>query len=141
MYDLLYARDVSDASKHAISTMPSSIKATNFRRIHLPVNNIAWCDALLAKRFLEEGATDIEGYKALETSFNHQHRGQQHLSRFMRPMCQVIYRTDAEAAESNATPVVMVEEPGRLSTVPGTPIKGKSKDHAPPRSQPTAESM
>ncbi|KAF2212204.1 hypothetical protein CERZMDRAFT_59120 [Cercospora zeae-maydis SCOH1-5] len=127
VYELLYARDVKDATKHSISTLPSNIKATHFRWIHLPVNNIAWCDALLTKRFIEEGATDVEGYKSLETAFNHQHRGQQHHSRFMRPMCQIVHRTEADLEELGP-PAVIVEEPGSLSPIPGTPTKSKSGD-------------
>jgi Mg2+ and Co2+ transporter CorA len=72
--------------------MPTQIKATRLRWIHLPANNIAWCDALLTKRFLEEGAIDVEGYKAMEASFGQQHRGQKQHSRFMRPMCSAVHR-------------------------------------------------
>ncbi|SMR52340.1 unnamed protein product [Zymoseptoria tritici ST99CH_1E4] len=138
VHKLLYARDPRDPTKHAISTMPKNVKATNFRWIHLPVNNIAWCEALLTKRFIEEGATDIEGYKALETSFNHQHRGQMHHSRFMRPMCQVIHRTSAEPeektlSEQSGHPAIIVEEPTALPGSRGTPTNatenGTTKKH------------
>lgn len=124
VYELLYARDVKDASKHLISTMPQNVKGTKFRWIHLPANNIAWSEALLTKCFLEEGATDIEGYKALESSFNHQHRGQKHHSRFMRPMCSVVHRTVPQSNGSE-TPAVIVEEPDKLSASPGTSSKSK----------------
>lgn len=121
VFELLYARDPQDRTKHSISTLPKNVKATNFRWIHLPANNIAWCDALLTKRFIEEGGTDIDGYKALATSFNHQHRGQQHHSRFMRPMCQAVQRVTADFEESGSErldpPVVLVTEPATLSTV------------------------
>jgi Mg2+ and Co2+ transporter CorA len=49
---------------------------------------MAWVEALLTKAFIEEGASDVEGFKALEKSFSHQHRGQQMHSHFMRPLCQ-----------------------------------------------------
>lgn len=49
---------------------------------------MAWVEALLTKSFIEEGAGDVEGFKALERSFSHQHRGQQVHSHFMRPLCQ-----------------------------------------------------
>ena len=127
VYELLYARDIKDATKHSISTLPANTKATQFRWIHLPANNISWCDALLTKRFIEEGATDVEGYKSLESAFNHQHRGQQHHSRFMRPMCQIVQRLEAEL-EEHPPPAVIVEEPGSLSPIPGTPTKHKSSD-------------
>ncbi|KAF2160134.1 hypothetical protein M409DRAFT_70659 [Zasmidium cellare ATCC 36951] len=118
VFELLYARDPLDQTKHSISTLPKNIKATNFRWIHLPANNIAWCDALLTKRFIEEGGTDIDGYKALATSFNHQHRGQQHHSRFMRPMCQAVQRATADFEDSGSdAPVVLVTEPAALETV------------------------
>lgn len=118
VFELLYARDPHDRTKHSISTLPKNVKATNFRWIHLPANNIAWCDALLTKRFIEEGGTDIDGYKALATSFNHQHRGQQHHSRFMRPMCQAVQRATADFEENRSdAPVVLVTEQAALSTV------------------------
>ncbi|KXT03866.1 hypothetical protein AC578_8935 [Pseudocercospora eumusae] len=128
VYELLYARDVKDATRHLISTVPKNVKSTKFRWIHLPANNIAWSEALLTKRFLEEGATDIEGYKALESSFSHQHRGQKHHSRFMRPMCQVVQRTTPEVDESG-TPAVIVEEPDRLSALPGNLSKAKQNEN------------
>ena len=49
---------------------------------------MAWVEALLTKLFVEEGASDIDGFKALERSFSHQHRGRQSHSHFMRPLCQ-----------------------------------------------------
>lgn len=49
---------------------------------------MAWIEALLTKLFIEEGGSDVEGFKALERSFSHQHRGQQSHSHFMRPLCQ-----------------------------------------------------
>lgn len=120
VYDLLYARDPRDSTKHAISTLPQNSKATNYRWIHLPANNIQWAEALLTKRFLEEGAIDIEGFKALETSFSHQHRGQLHHSRFMRPMVQVAQRSPAEPEETKPGqlqhPAVIVEEPVALKS-------------------------
>lgn len=125
VYELLYARSAKDPSKHLISTLPEMTKATQFRWIHLPANNLTWCDALLTKRFIEQGATDVEGYKALASAFNHQHRGQQHHSRFMRPMCQVVQRLEADLEESGP-PAVVVEEPASLSPFPGTPTRNKS---------------
>lgn len=123
--ELLYARDKRDPTKHAISTLPQKTKATRFRWIHLPANNIQWAEALLTKRFLEEGAVDVEGFKALETSFNHQHRGQLHHSRFMRPMVQVVHRTPSEPEESKAEnleyPKVIVEEPIPFALASGSP--------------------
>jgi Mg2+ and Co2+ transporter CorA len=89
--------------------MPKQIKATRLRWIHLPANNIAWCDALLTKRFLEEGAIDVEGYKAMEASFSQQHRGQKQHSRFMRPMCSTVHRQadvdDSIILENGSKPV------------------------------------
>jgi len=88
IYELLYSRDTVNERKPAVSILPTDAKATNFRWIHLPANNMAWVEALLTKAFIEEGASDVEGFKALERSFSHQHRGQQTHSHFMRPLCQ-----------------------------------------------------
>lgn len=88
VYELLYGRDTLNPRKPAVSILPKESKATKFRWIHLPANNMAWIEALLTKAFIEEGASDVEGFKALERSFSHQHRGQQIHSHFMRPLCQ-----------------------------------------------------
>ncbi|CRG89394.1 hypothetical protein PISL3812_06430 [Talaromyces islandicus] len=88
VYELLYGRDPKNPRKQAIATLPTNVKATNFRWIHLPANNMAWVEALMTKSFIEEGAGDVEGFKGLEKSFNHQHRGQRPHSHFMRPLCQ-----------------------------------------------------
>ena len=109
IYDLLYARDPKDSSKPLISTLTKNVKASNFRWIHLPVNNISWCDALLTKRFIEEEAEDVNGYKAIEASFNHQHRGQQYHARFMRPICHIVHKTQEEEKPPE-TPIVVIHE-------------------------------
>lgn len=134
IYDVLYAKDPRDSGKHAVSTLAKNVKGAGFRWIHLPANNIAWCDALLTKRFIEEGASDVEGYKALESSFNHQHRGQQHHSRFMRPMCQVVHRASdgveiVSPTEKAGPPAVLLKDAHLLTAVPETisetPTKAK----------------
>lgn len=88
IFELLYGRDPVNPRKPAMNILPKDSKATAFRWIHLPANNMAWVEALLTKAFIEEGASDVEGFKALERSFSHQHRGPQIHSHFMRPMCQ-----------------------------------------------------
>lgn len=88
IYELLYGKDTLNTRRPAVNILPKDLKATRFRWIHLPANNMAWVEALLTKAFIEEGASDVEGFKALERSFGHQHSGQQIHSHFMRPMCQ-----------------------------------------------------
>ena len=84
---MLYSHDKVNTRKPAFTILPND-NATIFRWIHLPANNMAWVEALLTKLFIEEGTSDIDGFKALERSFSHQHRGQQSHSHFMRPLCQ-----------------------------------------------------
>ncbi|KAJ5767325.1 uncharacterized protein N7511_004941 [Penicillium nucicola] len=93
VFDLLYGRDRENPRKQAVSTIPTDSRATDFRWIHLPANNMAWVEALLTKSFIEEGAHDVDGFKGLEKSFNYQHRGQRTHSHFMRPLCQNTPRT------------------------------------------------
>jgi ankyrin repeat protein len=87
VFEILYGRDNLNSRKPLHNVLPTD-KATRFRWIHLPANNMAWVEALLTKAFIEQGANDVEGFKALERSFNNQHRGQQSHSHFMRPLCQ-----------------------------------------------------
>lgn len=101
VYELLYGRDVINPRKPAVTILPNDSKATSFRWIHLPANNMAWVEALLTKAFIEEGATDVEGFKALERSFSHQHRGQQIHSHYMRPLCQSTPRAPKQHDDSD----------------------------------------
>ncbi|KAH7122661.1 hypothetical protein B0J11DRAFT_345204 [Dendryphion nanum] len=100
VYELLYANDPVNPRKPAVPILPTDSKATDFRWIHLPANNMTWVEALLTKAFIEEGANDVNGFKALERSFNHQHRGQQIHSHFMRPLCQITPRAPRNSEES-----------------------------------------
>jgi ankyrin repeat protein/Mg2+ and Co2+ transporter CorA len=93
VYDLLYGKDKENPRKQAFTTLPVDSRATDFRWIHLPANNMAWVEALLTKSFIEEGAHDVDGFKGLEKSFSYQHRGQRTHSHFMRPLCQNTPRT------------------------------------------------
>ncbi|KAI4624869.1 uncharacterized protein J4E87_005350 [Alternaria ethzedia] len=101
VFELLYGRDPINPRKPAVAILPKESKATTFRWIHLPANNMAWVEALLTKAFIEEGASDVEGFKALERSFSHQHRGQQIHSHFMRPLCQSTPRAPKQHDDSD----------------------------------------
>lgn len=128
VYELLYGRDLVNTQKPAITVLPKHNKSTNFRWIHLPANNMTWVEALLTKAFIEEGAGDVESFKALERSFSHQHRGKQTHSHFMRPICQSTPRTprlpEDELPESPAE-----QGPPRI-VISETP---HPKDEAPPK--------
>ena len=65
---------------------------------------MAWVEPLLTKLFLEEETADVEGFKALERSFSHQHRGQQSHSHFMRPLCQSTPRAVRQPIDDAAPP-------------------------------------
>ena len=93
---------------------------------------MAWVEALLTKAFIEEGANDVEGFKALERSFNNQHRGQQSHSHFMRPLCQSTARAaklaeaiPAETTQDPGPPTIVInggsESPGNPKTPSRTP--------------------
>lgn len=88
VFNLLYGKDPQNPHKQAFSTQPDQDRATDFRWIHLPANNMSWVESLITKSFIEEGAHDVEGFKGLERSFNYQHHGKKVHSHFMRPLCQ-----------------------------------------------------
>jgi ankyrin repeat protein/Mg2+ and Co2+ transporter CorA len=126
VYELLYGRDPKDSTKHAISTLPGNVKATRFRWIHLPANNMVWVEELLTKIFIEEGAGDVEGFKALEKSFSHQHRGQRIHSHFMRPLSQSTPRAprqDEDDETEQMTPSIVVNGATKEDKVPETPVR------------------
>ncbi|PBP25883.1 ankyrin repeat and protein kinase domain containing protein 1 [Diplocarpon rosae] len=104
VYELLYGRDPVNSRKPKMTILPKEDKASHFRWIHLPANNMAWIEVLITKMFIEEGSSDVEGFKALERSFSHQHRGQQSHSHFMRPLCQSSTRA-ARVLSNHRAPV------------------------------------
>jgi Mg2+ and Co2+ transporter CorA len=108
-----------------MTVLPSD-KASKFRWIHLPANNIAWVEALLTKLFLEEETVDVEGFKALERSFSHQHRGQQSHSYFMRPLCQSTPRAPRKAKET-VDPHTEQEKGQPIIVINGGPEYGSSE--------------
>ncbi|KAF7595629.1 hypothetical protein BBP40_005377 [Aspergillus hancockii] len=123
VFNLLYGRDPENPHKQAFTTVPTDSKATDFRWIHLPANNMAWVEALLTKNFIEEGAYDIESFKGLEKSFHYQHRGQRTHSHFMRPMCQCTHRAlprrEEESSEEKVEHMVpQIVLNGRLQETP-----------------------
>lgn len=88
VFDVLYGWDDS-REKPAVTTLVRNIPAKPaFRWIHLPTNNIAWVETLLTKYFIENSASDVDGFKALEKLLGQQHRGPTVHSFFMRPQCQ-----------------------------------------------------
>ncbi|PVI03980.1 hypothetical protein DM02DRAFT_208294 [Periconia macrospinosa] len=52
-------------------------------------------------RFRSEGASDVPGFMALESSMRHQHRGRQIHSHYMRPLCQTTPRAPRTQDESD----------------------------------------
>lgn len=130
VFDLLYAKDPTNPQKQAVSTLPDDSKVTSFRWIHLPANNMAWVEALLTKVFIEEGASDVEGFKGLEKSFNNLHRGQRTHSQFMRPLCQSTPRGPRVREErepgrqgENGLPSIIINGKSTEAKTPETPAK------------------
>ncbi|KAJ5162637.1 Mg2+ transporter protein CorA-like/Zinc transport protein ZntB [Penicillium coprophilum] len=130
VFNLLYGRDRENPRKQAVTTVPADSRATDFRWIHLPANNMAWVEALLTKSFIEEGAHDVDGFKGLEKSFNYQHRGQRTHSHFMRPLCQNTPRTMLRRYEEETS-----EEPasdqGQAKAMDGNARKQKGTGSKP----------
>lgn len=101
VFDLLYGWD-EKMDKPLVSTLVRNIPAKpTFRWIHLPANNMAWVEALLTKQFVENSASDVQGFKALEKSFSQLHRGPTVHSHFMRPLCQRMQPTTRDPPNSD----------------------------------------
>ncbi|EED21298.1 ankyrin repeat protein [Talaromyces stipitatus ATCC 10500] len=140
VYELLYGRDAKNSRKQAVTTLPANVKASEFRWIHLPANNMAWVEALMTKSFIEEGASDVEGFKGLEKSFGHQHRGQRPHSHFMRPLCQSTPRSlrgkdepekeeeSQSIPEKSALPQVVINGPVVTKTPEWSPAPLKKRE-------------
>ena len=102
VYDLLYT-DPAGASKTTSSTVCEPEGSTVFRWIHLPANNVSWCQDLLTRRFVQEGAEDGQSFKTLQRSFLHQHGGSKWHSNYMRPGCQALPRSKKAVSPAQGT--------------------------------------
>ncbi|KAI4209658.1 MAG: hypothetical protein LQ351_007412 [Letrouitia transgressa] len=94
VFDILYGQD-EKGQKPLVTTLVKNIPAKPiFRWIHLPANNMTWVDTLITKYFIENGASDVDGFKTLEKSFGQCHKGPRTHSHFMRPLCQRMAPTE-----------------------------------------------
>ena len=101
VFDLLYGFD-QQRQKPLVTTLVRNIPARPiFRWIHLPTNNLAWVETLITKHFIENSASDVEGFKALEKILAQQHRGPTVHSFFMRPLCQRMRPTGKDVPSSS----------------------------------------
>lgn len=101
VYDLLYGLD-EKTGQATVPVLTKNIKwQPQFRWIHLPSNNIAWIEDLLAKSFIEGGHRDVEGFKALGKCFEQEHRGPLAHANFMRPYCHHVPSRRAEKEDSS----------------------------------------
>ena len=117
IFDLLYGWD-EKVDKPLISTLVRNIPARpTFRWIHLPANNMAWVEALLTKQFVENSASDVQGFKALEKSFSQLHRGPTVHSHFMRPLCQRMQPTARDPPGSDLSESA-TEKSGNEAEIP-----------------------
>lgn len=101
VFDLLYGWSEKE-DKPTVPVLTKNIKwKPQFRWIHLPANNIAWIETLLAKSFIEGGYRDVEGFKALGKCFDQEHRGPLAHANFMRTYCHRVPSSRADADDSS----------------------------------------
>ncbi|KAI0458169.1 hypothetical protein F5B21DRAFT_42685 [Xylaria acuta] len=118
VYDLLYGWN-NELDKPRVSTLTKNLHyKPDFRWIHLPANNIAWVETLLAKSFIEAGHRDIESFKALEKCFDQEHKGPFAHAHFMRTFCHRIPspRRDGPDKKEENLLTTLSEDPSELST-------------------------
>ncbi|KLU91340.1 ankyrin repeat and protein kinase domain-containing protein 1, partial [Magnaporthiopsis poae ATCC 64411] len=110
VYEVLYGDKVPTITKH-IKYEPS------FRWIHLPANNLAWVETLIAKHFVESGHRDIEAYKSLERCFDQEHCGPLAHDNFMRLFSQRIPASQRLRPDKDEKPLTaLAEESSEMST-------------------------
>ena len=131
VFDVLYGQDAKK-EKPRVTTLVRNIPAKpTFRWIHLPANNMAWIETLITKHFVENSASDVEGFRLLEKSFAQQHAGATIHSRFMRPLCQRMaptFRDPPSSDLSESTAETLVDEVSSVATskLDITPTRDKS---------------
>lgn len=101
VFDLLYGWNEKE-DKPTVPVLTKNIKwKPHFRWIHLPANNIAWIETLLAKSFIEGGHRDVEGFKALGKCFDQEHRGPLAHANFMRTYCHRVPSSRSDRDDSS----------------------------------------
>lgn len=118
IYDLLYGWEDSEKNIPTVPILAKNVKwEPHFRWIHLPANNIAWVETLLAKSFVEGGFRDVEGFKALEKCFDQEHSAPPLAhAKFMRTFCQ---RVPSRRADKEDVPLGVLSEQA-AETIPQT---------------------
>ncbi|KAL8770419.1 MAG: hypothetical protein Q9209_003845 [Squamulea sp. 1 TL-2023] len=102
VFDVLYSWDEAK-QKPTVTTLARNVPAKPaFRWIHLPTNNLAWVETLITKHFIEDSASDVDSFKALEKILGQQHRGPTVHSFFMRPLCQRMQATGKDVPLSKS---------------------------------------
>ena len=134
VFDLLYDWD-DKKQKPTVTTVVRNIPAKpTFRWIHLPANNMTWVETLITKHFIENSASDVDGFKALEKILGQQHRGPTVHSHFMRPLCQRMQPTGKEIPSSDKSGSVTEQSDTDLK--PPTPtIIFPEQENTPSRNQ------
>ena len=83
MFDLLYMSEMLGSPV----TKAGSNEEASFRWIHLPANNMSWCQTLITRWFVEGGCLERQSYVALQRSLcQQQHQGTKAHSIHMRPI-------------------------------------------------------
>ncbi|KAL8833668.1 MAG: hypothetical protein Q9176_007869 [Flavoplaca citrina] len=119
VFDVLYGWD-ENKQKPIVTTLSRNVAAKPaFRWIHLPTNNLAWVETLITKQFIEDSASDVDGFKALEKLLGQQHRGPTVHSFFMRPLCQ---RMQPTGKNTTSTATDTETEGPAMNPEPATPV-------------------
>ena len=118
---------------HLKESANESDQQKGFRWIHLPANNVVWCQEMLVKWFIEQERADAESFKALEMSFNHEHRGQKIHAHYMRPVCQMAPRMPPA---ENLTDVKRKSSQQSSRGQRHHPVRNRNPTTEPPHSKP-----
>jgi ankyrin repeat protein len=97
IFDLLYVSQGQngDETRRRPVTKPASDEKGSFRWIHLPANNMSWCETLITRWFVEGDCLESERYVALVRSLSQkQYQGPKVHSIHMRPTFGQVYEAD-----------------------------------------------
>lgn len=126
VYDLLYGWD-DKTGKPTVPVLTKNIKwEPHFRWIHLPANNIAWIETLLAKSFIEGGHRDVEGFKALGKCFDQEHRGPLAHANFMRTYCHRVPSRRGPDRDDSTVLGSVSEQAGERNLQPSSQLGAES---------------
>ncbi|KAK4694486.1 hypothetical protein P7C71_g3110, partial [Lecanoromycetidae sp. Uapishka_2] len=127
VFDLLYGQN-EKTQEPLVSTIIRKVPARpKFRWVHLPANNMSWVETLITKHFVENHASDVDGFKALEKTFDNSY------SDLSESATETLV-ADGSSLATSTSGAAPLNEPSSADKIPRSNARRGGKAKKPPES-------